>query len=76
MTPLPLTDKTRTLAKPADMTEDECSSLDIHDLETSQGNFMISAWQPSEDEIDAIISGQPIFMWIRGVSHPAVNLTV
>lgn len=75
MTPVPLTDKTRTLGKPSDMTDEECSSLDICDVETANGNYMVSAWRPDEADLKKLNEGEPVFLWIRGLSHPVVSLS-
>jgi hypothetical protein len=78
MTPVPLTDKTRSLGKPKDWQDQdgECGALDIYDNETPNGNFMISAWKPDADEMETLNAGGFVFLHIRGYSHPVVAITV
>jgi len=77
MIPLALTDKTRSLGAPTDWTDlnGPCETLDIYDFETPDGNFMISAWLPSKEELDTLNAGGSVFLKIRGVNHPVVSLT-
>lgn len=69
---------TRALGAPADWDGDlsKCHVLPIRDSETVQGNFMISAWEPTPDEIKALQAGETLKLWIQGVSHPVVAITV
>jgi len=77
MTPVKLTDATRSLGAPADWNDTTpCDTLDIYDNETPEGNFMISAWQPDAAELLALNAGAFVFMHIRGTQHPVVSLTV
>jgi len=78
MTPVPLTDKTRTLGAPSDWTDVDgpCEALDIADVETADGNFMLSAWHPEPEELAALNAGGHVVLHIRGYSHPVVALSV
>lgn len=57
------------IAKPANMTDEQCSSLEIYQghTEPDKWPFTLSAWQPSKEDIDAINAGRPI--WVRVLSH-------
>jgi hypothetical protein len=78
MTPVPITDATRSMAAPSDWKNENgpCETLDIFDNETPEGNFMISAWRPDPDELLQLNAGGHVFLHIRGVNHPVVSLTV
>ena len=68
MMPIPFTGS-KPIAKPPNMTDDECSSLEIYQglTEPEGWPFTLSAWQPSKEDIDAINAGRPIF--VRVLSH-------
>lgn len=53
-----------------------CGALPVVDVETPEGKFMVSAWEPSPQELQALMSGETIKLWIRGTGHPVVALTV
>ncbi|MDW7555393.1 hypothetical protein D9623_33680 (plasmid) [Azospirillum brasilense] len=37
---------------------------------------MVTAWTPTPDEIERMVSGAPVYLRVLGVSHPPVMLTV
>jgi hypothetical protein len=76
MQALQLTNKTRSLGKPADWNDEasNCVTLDILDIEN--GNFMVSVWQPSEEDLYKLNNGAAINLWIRGYNHPVVALSI
>lgn len=37
---------------------------------------MVTAWEPTPAEIEAIIAGAPIYLRIIGTAHPPVNIEV
>lgn len=63
---------------PADWKNNEelRSVLAIRDVQTEQGNFMVSAWKPDPHELAALKAGSHIELWIRGTTHPVVALEV
>ena len=70
---------TRELGKPSDWNEDNdppCGVLPIRDVLTPEGPFMVSAWEFTPDELLALQNGATLKLWIRGVAHPVVGLTV
>jgi hypothetical protein len=69
---------TRNLGAPADWDGDlsKCNVLPIIDVDTDQGPFMVSAWEPTPAELEAISAGATIQLWIRGTAHPVVSLAV
>jgi hypothetical protein len=76
MKSLALTDVTRRIGEPPDWNEERdgpCRPLEVCDHE----GFMISAWAPSsEAERERIAAGAPIFLHLRGVTHPVVAMAV
>lgn len=71
---------TRELSTPIDWDEElsgHCATLPIRDAITPDGrHWMISAWEPSEAEIKAILRGESIKLWIEGKNHPVVAMSV
>lgn len=77
MIPAKLSDATRSLGAPPDWKNEDgpCETLDIFDHETSEGNFMISAWQPDSSELASLNAGGFVYLHIRGTNHPVVSVT-
>lgn len=64
---------TRVLGKPADWdeTQGECVGLPIVD---HPEGWMISEWRPTPEELQALIDGGSIRLWVQGSAHPAVSI--
>lgn len=55
----------------------DCSHLAILDVENDHGhNVMLSAWEPTPAEIEALQAGAPVYLQIVGTGHPPVNVWV
>ncbi|MDR6394663.1 hypothetical protein [Herbaspirillum seropedicae] len=69
---------TRQLGAPADWDGKDmsCGVLPILDVQTPEGNFMFSAWEPTPPELDALNKGANILLGVRGTAHPVVSLQV
>lgn len=69
---------TRQFGAPKDWDGDlsKCNVLPILDVDTPQGWFMVSAWEPSPAELKALQEGQTVKLWVQGMAHPVVALTV
>lgn len=71
---------TRCLAKPKDWDEEKfgpCTGLPILDhVDQNDQHSMISAWEPTPDEIKSLIAGAPIYLRVLGTIHPPVGLWV
>jgi hypothetical protein len=67
---------TRHLGAPKDWNPDkdgQCGHLAILDVELAGGlPAMVSAWEPTPEEIEAINAGSPIYLRIVGNQHPPV----
>lgn len=37
---------------------------------------MLSAWKPSQAEVDALVAGASVHLFVLGQSHPPVNVRV
>lgn len=75
MKALALTDVTRRFTAPANWNTDRdgpCRTLEICDHE----GFMISAWAPTDAERARITAGAPLFLHIKGYTHPVVAMAV
>lgn len=69
---------TKIFGAPADWKDDgsSCVGLPVKEVETEQGQFMVSAWEPTPDELKALNEGASVQLWVRGVGHPVVALMV
>lgn len=69
---------TRILGAPADWIDDgvKCVGLPVRDVELDNGNFMVSAWEPTPAELKALQNGETLKLWLRGVVHPVVAITI
>lgn len=71
MQPCKLSDKTRTVGGSS------FKDLDIHDYKRDDGTpAMLSAWQPTAEELTALNRGEPVWLHILGNQHPPVILVV
>lgn len=71
---------TRNLGAPSGWDPDihgMCSVLPIADIpDPTTGNWMVSAWEPTPEEIARIVAGGSIHLWVQGTLHPVVSMTV
>jgi hypothetical protein len=72
MKPIPFKEANKVFTKPPSMTDEECSPLHVHNT----GDALISCWQPSEEEREAIARGEPIWLRVHGQGHPPVSIEV
>ena len=55
----------------------ECAGLPVKMVKTPDGEYwMVSAWEPTPDELRRIIDGEPVQLWVRGMGHPVVSINV
>jgi hypothetical protein len=70
---------TRFLGAPPDWDEARdgiCTGLAIKDQPTGDGvNCMISAWQPTAEELERLNAGASVLLWVVGSVHPPVMVT-
>lgn len=67
----------RLLGRPADWNEDiPCDGLQVEDYRVGESNVMKSKWLPTGTELDAILAGEPITLWVWGNAHPPVAVSV
>lgn len=73
----------REIHKPQNMTDEQCKSLwaHSHDYEFTgedgkqyQGRVWTEVWQPSKEDIEAIVAGRPIILQIHSNGLPPVGL--
>jgi hypothetical protein len=51
--------------------------LAIHDQVNENGEaVMLSAWEPSTEELDRLMKGAPVILFVGGTLHPAVGVGV
>lgn len=70
---------TRVLNAPVGWDKDRdgfCGTLPIRDERTTAGETMVSVWLPTQEEIERIQQGAPIYLYIVGTVHPPVSVSV
>lgn len=70
---------TRTFGAPHDWdaeTNGKCYGLPVRDVDCEGTPFMVSAWEPTPQEMQALLAGETIKLWISGSVHPVVSATV
>lgn len=70
---------TRTFGAPHEWDADKhgkCYGLPVRDVLVDGSPVMISAWEPSPQELQALLAGETIKLWIFGTSHPVVSVSV
>lgn len=72
MLPLRLPQTTRVLAKD----QPEYNTLCIMDVNTDQGNAMLTLWEPTPDELKTLVRGGRVMIALLGVVHPPIVVTV
>jgi hypothetical protein len=79
MIPKRIAGATRYLGAPAGWEPDkdgDCAHLAIADLQSAHGPRMVSAWEPTPAEIEAMKNGAPVYLQIVGTAHPPVFIWV
>ena len=72
MNPTRFTEVNTVMRRPQDMTEEEC--CDVHAY--ADGNKVITAWQPTPEELVKLNLGVPVFLCVCGSTMPPVSLSV
>lgn len=70
---------TRTFGAPHDWdaaAQGKCYGLPVRDVVADGVPYMVSAWEPSPQELKALLAGETLKLWISGTVHPVVALTV
>jgi hypothetical protein len=50
--------------------------LSVKDTTMADGTpVMMTSWQPTPAEVEAIRLGAPIYLWVLGTAHPPVMLS-
>ena len=50
--------------------------LPLRDEEGEFGPQMVTSWQPTPAELEALNRGAPVYLWVLGRAHPPVMLGV
>ena len=50
--------------------------LPLRDEVGQFGPMMVTSWQPTPKEVEAIAAGAPIYLYVLGSAHPPVMLEV
>jgi hypothetical protein len=80
MIPKRIEGATRYLGAPQGWSPDrdgDCAHLAILDIQAGDHPpVMLSAWEPTPDEIEAMQRGAPVYLQVVGTAHPPVNVWV
>jgi hypothetical protein len=78
MIPGRITGATHDLGKPADWDDSKgrCASLPVRQVLCAGELVMISAWQPTPEELRKLNLGESVHLMIWGNTHPVVALGV
>lgn len=80
MLPVSFPEANMTFQKPQGWTDEQCSDLHVWKGDCpidDNGTLMptiISKWQPSKEDIEAITNGEAVYLYITGGSMPPVSL--
>lgn len=63
------------LAKPKDMTDEQCFTLPAEKNVDANGfDYFLTAWLPNKEDLEALQQGRPLFLKVLGQGHPPVAL--
>jgi hypothetical protein len=75
MLPVDFEGSNLTLHRPQDMRDEECMSIKAHlGIDNDGYHFVLTAWQPNKEDIEAINAGRPIMLKVIGSSMPPVAI--
>ena len=75
MTPTNFRQATQMLGRPDDMTDEQCGALHIARGLADGYPYVVSCWQPTDEERAAIASGAPVYLHVVGAAMPPVCLS-
>lgn len=82
MIPVDFPQRNALFTRPDDMTDEECGDLPVwrgglRRLHTDEPPIpaLVSMWQPSKEDIEAIVAGKPIVLTIVTMGRPPVSLS-
>lgn len=67
--------------KPEGWTDEQCGDLSVWkgdcpiDDKGNTAPTLISCWQPGKEDIEAIVSGKPIYLYVTSNVQPPVSLS-
>lgn len=76
MNPVRMDPYTRAMRGPEGSDVQTLYIQDIPDLDPDIGNWQVSAWKPTVAELQRLVEGKHIFLYIQGTQHPIVGLQV
>lgn len=63
------------LAKPNDMTDEQCQPLPAEKNVDNHGfPYFLTAWMPNKEDVEALMEGKPLWLKVIGTTHPPVVL--
>lgn len=78
MRPVKLQDATRHAVPPEnwDYSDGPVDSLSICDYQTKNGNVMVTAWLPTEEELSRLVNGSVLFIHQYGMEPVPLKLSI
>lgn len=75
MRPIDFEGTNLTLTKPDSMLDEECLPLRaFKGVDDAGFNFILTAWQPNKEDLEALKAGRPICIKVLGVSQPPMSI--
>lgn len=75
MMPIDFPGTNKEFIKPDSMTDEQCLPLRAYmDKDANGIDFILTAWQPSKEDIEAINRGEPIYVKVTGKGLPPMLL--
>jgi hypothetical protein len=81
MLPIDFPERNFIYTKPQGWTDEQCIDLPVWkgqvpiDDKGNTDHTIISCWQPSKEDIEAINAGKPIYMYVTAMAQPPVSLS-
>lgn len=80
MTPIQFPEANATFAPPPDLDESQCMTIHAYVGETQGGtvdgaNMVVTAWKPSEHELEMLNAGAPVYLTVLGGLPPHMITT-
>lgn len=78
MIPVKFSHATRVAKPPLNWNYEEgpCEYLSIMDYESENGNVMVTAWMPTDEEIASLKNGSLIFLHVHGTEMPVIHMAM
>jgi hypothetical protein len=75
MSPVDFEGSNLNLTKPVGWTDEQCFNMPAFKGKDKEGEpFILTAWQPNKEDLEAMNRGEPLYLRVCGEGHPPVSL--